>query len=75
MKSVLAIRHVHFEDLGSFETVFAELGYDVRYCDVGLDELSGIDPRAADVMAVLGGPIGVYEDDGPRARPQVILAG
>jgi GMP synthase (glutamine-hydrolysing) len=63
MKSVLAIRHVHFEDLGSFETVFTELGYDVRYCDMGVDELAGIDPLAADVMAVLGGPIGVYEDD------------
>lgn len=63
MKSVLAIRQVHFEDLGSFETVFAELGYGIRYCDVGVDDLSGIDPLAAEIIAVLGGPIGVYEED------------
>jgi GMP synthase (glutamine-hydrolysing) len=63
MKTVLAIRHVHFEDLGSFETAFADAGYRVRYCDVGVDELSGIDPCAADILAVLGGPISIYEDD------------
>ena len=63
MKSVLAIRHIHFEDLGSFETAFAEAGYQVRYCDVGADEMSGINPLAPDILAVLGGPIGVYEDD------------
>ena len=63
MKTVLAIRHVHFEDLGSFETAFTDAGYQVRYCDVGLDELSGIDPFAPDILVVLGGPISVYEDD------------
>jgi GMP synthase (glutamine-hydrolysing) len=63
MKSVLAIRHVHFEDLGSFEPVLTEAGYQVRYCDVGLDELEGIDPLAPDILVALGGPIGVYEDD------------
>ena len=63
MKSVLAIRHLHFEDLGSFEAVFADLGYHVRYCDAGVDEISLIDPISADIMVMLGGPIGVYEDD------------
>ena len=63
MKTVLAIRHVHFEDLGSFEPVLAEAGYQVRYCDVGVDELEGVDPLAPDILVALGGPIGVYEDD------------
>jgi GMP synthase (glutamine-hydrolysing) len=63
MKTVLAIRHVHHEDLGSFAAVFAEAGYQVRYCDVGMGELSGIDPLLPDILVVLGGPIGVYEDD------------
>jgi GMP synthase (glutamine-hydrolysing) len=76
MKSVLAIRHVHFEDLGSFDAVFAEAGYQVRYCDVGMDELGGIDPLASDVLAVLGGPIGVYEDDKyPFVRDELELLG
>jgi GMP synthase (glutamine-hydrolysing) len=63
MKTVLAIRHMHFEDLGSFEDEFRERGYQVRYCDVGVDDLSGIDPLGPDILAALGGPIGVYEDD------------
>ena len=62
MKTVVAIRHVHHEDLGSFETVFAQAGYHVRYCDVGMGELSGIDPLASDILVVLGGPISVYDD-------------
>ena len=63
MKTVLAIRHMHFEDLGSFEDAFRERGYQVRYCDVGVDDLASIDPLAPDILAALGGPIGVYEDD------------
>lgn len=63
MKSALAIRHVHFEDLGSFEPVFADFGYEVRYCDVGVDDLSLIDPLSSDIIVMLGGPIGAYEVD------------
>jgi GMP synthase (glutamine-hydrolysing) len=63
MKTVLAIRHMHFEDLGSFEDAFRDRGYQVRTCDVGVDELAGIDPLAPDILATLGGPIGVYEDN------------
>src|ERR1700680_2452658 len=63
MKSVLAIRHVHFEDLGAFAGAFREAGYAIHYCDSGVDELSGIDPLAADVLAVLGAPLGAYEED------------
>jgi GMP synthase (glutamine-hydrolysing) len=63
MKTVLAIRHVHFEDLGSFEDSLRDRGYQIRYCDVGLLDLAAIDPLAPDILTVLGGPIGVYEDD------------
>jgi GMP synthase (glutamine-hydrolysing) len=61
MKSVLALRHVHFEDLGAFEAPLKDAGYTIRYSDAGLD-----DPRtfhAPDLLAVLGAPIGAYEDD------------
>jgi GMP synthase (glutamine-hydrolysing) len=54
---------VAFEDLGSFETAFIEAGYEVRYVDVGLDDLDAIAPTASDLLVVLGGPIGVYEQD------------
>lgn len=57
----LAIRHVGFEHLGSFTPVLASRGYDVRYKDAGIDPLPG-DRDAPDLLIVLGGPIGAYEE-------------
>ena len=61
VKTALAIRHVHFEDLGVFEDVLAEAGYAVHYHDVGVDSFETLDALAPDLLVVLGGPIGVYE--------------
>ncbi len=61
MRTALAIRHVHFEDLGSFVAPIVAAGYQVRYLDPGLDELRPQDIAAADLLVVLGGPVGVYE--------------
>jgi GMP synthase (glutamine-hydrolysing) len=63
MKSVLAIRHVHFEDLGVFADVFSGAGYRVGYRDAGVDDLSELDPLSADIVVVLGAPIGANEED------------
>lgn len=63
MKRVVAIRHVAFEDLGSFTAVFEAHGFQVSYRDAALDDLGSIDPLGPDVLVVLGGPIGAYEDD------------
>jgi len=62
MKTCLALRHVAFEDLGSFEPFLADRGYAVRYADTGWDDLAGIDPLAPDLLVVLGGPIAVYDE-------------
>lgn len=62
-RTVLALRHLAFEDLGCFAPVLANAGWDVRHLDVGVDRLDGIDPVEADLWIVLGGPIGAYEDD------------
>lgn len=62
-KTALAIRHIHFEDLGVFAGVLGEAGYQIRYHEVGLDRFEDIEPQAADLLIVLGGPIGVYETD------------
>lgn len=61
MRNVLALRHVHFEDLGTFAPVLASAGYRIHYCDVGAGDVSAQDPLEPDLVIVLGGPIGVYE--------------
>src|SRR3984893_9252142 len=61
MKTAAVIRHVHFEDLGSFEEPLTRTGYELRYCDVGRRNLP--DPIAPDLVIVLGAPVGVYEED------------
>jgi GMP synthase (glutamine-hydrolysing) len=63
MKTVAAIRHVHFEDLGAFETVFRELGYQFRYYDAGIHDHRSPELEACDLLVVLGAPIGAYEED------------
>jgi GMP synthase (glutamine-hydrolysing) len=60
-KTVLALRHVTFEDLGAFETTLRDGGYAIQYADLGLDELSSF--NAPDLLVILGGPIGAYESD------------
>jgi GMP synthase (glutamine-hydrolysing) len=63
MMHVLAIRHVPFEDLGSFETVFVEAGYRIEYIEAPTANLQELDISAPDVVVILGGPIGAYEED------------
>jgi GMP synthase (glutamine-hydrolysing) len=59
--TALAIRHVAFEDLGSFAPMLRERGFNVGYREAGLDDLESRDLADADLVVVLGGPIGVYE--------------
>jgi GMP synthase (glutamine-hydrolysing) len=74
MKTILALRHVTFEDLGSFAPVLAERGYAIRYVEAGYDDLAFVDPLADDLLVVLGGPIGVYEDEAyPFIRDELAL--
>ena len=61
-KTAIAIRHVYFEDLGAFDDVLRHCGYAVRYCDLGIDDIGGVDPLATDLIVVLGGPIGVSDE-------------
>jgi len=61
-RTAVAIRHVYFEDLGAFDDVLRRHGYDLRYCDIGTDDVSGVDPLAPDLLIVLGGPLGAYQE-------------
>jgi GMP synthase (glutamine-hydrolysing) len=56
------IRHVAFENLGTFAPVLAGAGFDLSMMDAGVDDVFEPIVRS-DLVVVLGGPIGVYEHD------------
>ncbi|WP_280192715.1 glutamine amidotransferase [Delftia sp. PS-11] len=62
MKTAIAIRHLDFEDLGTLQPLLAEHGYAIRYVDATLDDLSAPSLQAADLLVVLGGPIGAFDE-------------
>jgi len=75
MPLALAIRHIAFEDLGTFEDVLHEHGFAVRYVEAGVDDLSSLDVREPDLLVMLGGPIGAYEEAAyPFVLDQVRIA-
>jgi GMP synthase (glutamine-hydrolysing) len=57
----LVIRHLAFEDLGNFAPVLEQAGFNVDYVQAGVDALSPAAVAAADLLVVLGGPIGVND--------------
>ncbi len=63
MPLTLALRHVAFEDLGLLAPILTRRGHTVRYLDVPIESLADVDPLAPDLLVVLGGPIGVYQND------------
>jgi GMP synthase (glutamine-hydrolysing) len=72
MKTTAVIRHVHFEDLGTFEGPLTGAGYQIRYYDVGHRGLP--DPAEPGLVIVLGAPVGVYEEDKyPFLRDEIEL--
>ena len=60
---LLALRHVQFEDLGILEPALVARGYSIRYLDAGIDGIDPVAVDAADVVVILGGPIGVHDED------------
>ena len=61
-KTVYAIQHLAFEDLGSLEDIFYQLGFRVRYFEAGVDNLTPA-LNYEGLTIILGGPIGVYETE------------
>lgn len=66
-RTCLALQHVSFEDLGTLGDVLAEQGFEIQYRQAGVDDLANEQAQRewtqADLVVVLGGPIGVYESD------------
>ena len=62
-RSAVALRHVAFEDLGLLSPILAEAGWTVSTCSAPSDDLRSAAIENADLLIVLGGPIGVYEEE------------
>jgi GMP synthase (glutamine-hydrolysing) len=62
-RSAVALRHVAFEDLGLLAPVMEREGWDVSFCEAAVDDLRHGSIRNANLLIVLGGPIGAYETD------------
>lgn len=58
-KSCVVIRHLQFEDLGSFAEPLTAAGYQLQYLDAAMDDLTAA--YQADLTVMLGGPVGVYD--------------
>jgi len=75
MPDCIAIRHVAFEDLGLLAPPLVARGFSLRYLEAGIDDIDAATLAAPDLVIVLGGPIGVYEEDlfcagnSPRSAP------
>jgi len=63
MPGVLALRHLAFEDLGVLEPILETRGHRVVYREPHLQLPDESELLDADLVVVLGGPIGVYETD------------
>lgn len=70
----VVLRHVAFEDLGTWEEALQRRGFEVRSFDACVDPLKEIEVRSPDLFCVLGGPISAYDDSAyPRVPLEVEL--
>jgi GMP synthase (glutamine-hydrolysing) len=59
MKTLLAVRHVHFEDLGALSPLLVEAGYEVRYVEAPTARFREL--ASPELLVLLGGPISVND--------------
>lgn len=62
MKTAVALQHLAFENSGLIENILAQRGYRLQNCDATLDNLTKIQIDKSDLVIILGGPIGVYDE-------------
>ncbi len=61
MKTVLAIRHVPFEKLGTLESILTDQKFMIRYLDITTEGISKLRSEDFDLVVSLGGPISVND--------------
>jgi GMP synthase (glutamine-hydrolysing) len=60
-RTAVAIRHVEFEDLGLLAPLLSAHGFTTSYLDAATDADAWGSAREADLIVVLGGPLGVAD--------------
>ncbi len=75
--TTLALRHVAFEDLGLLGPLLERRGHRIRYLDLPQSGATALrEAESADLVVVLGGPIGVYETAAyPFLEPEIAVVG
>lgn len=73
MKTAVALRHIAFEDLDGIAPLLNAAGYEIHYVETPTATGSEFKhARDADLLIVLGGPIGVYQTEEFPFLQQVI---
>jgi GMP synthase (glutamine-hydrolysing) len=57
----IVLRHLAFESLGLFADVLTQRGFSIDYRQAGVDPVGAVEWENAELIVVLGGPVGVYE--------------
>ena len=74
MRRAVILRHVAFEDLGLLPPILREAGWGFDYREAPTDDLADPAIGQAELLVVLGGPIGVYETESyPFLRQEIAL--
>ena len=63
MKRALIIRHVPHEGVAGYREPIEAAGYHVDRVDVGDPAFGTLDLREPDLLIMMGGPMGVYEQE------------
>jgi GMP synthase (glutamine-hydrolysing) len=62
-KRALIIRHVPYEGVAGYRAPVEAAGYEIDRIDVADPAFPSLDLRAPDLLIMMGGPMGVYEQD------------
>lgn len=63
MKTALVLQHLEFENAGLIGNVLGKRGYELKNLDATHDDISAFPVNEADIVIILGGPIGVYDGE------------
>lgn len=74
-RRAVVFRHYPGEDLSTFAPILESCGYAYQYINTPEEKISDSEVMEADILIIMGGPMGAYEtDDHPYLREEIRLA-